>query len=189
MHQLAPRRRTTNRRYPKWAAALLLAAAVSACGPPPPPNVNDGHVAPPFSAATIDGITIDYPSSSNGNPSIVFVWSTWCPYCKVLLPRLSEIRADYENHGVEVIAVNAKERGQGDPAVFMREAGYDFVTIAEGDAIADAWEVDYLPGLFVVDGNGTIVFRRKWTELPAGSDVADLWERQVRKALDTLTTS
>jgi hypothetical protein len=29
-----------------------------------------------------------------------------------------------------------------------------------------------------------IAFRRPWTDLPAGEEVAQLWDRQVRGALD-----
>ncbi len=46
--------------------------------------------------------------------------------------------------------------------------------------------MQYIPGLFVVDGKGTIAYRRGWTDLPAGTTVAQLWERQVREALDRL---
>ena len=103
------------------------------------------------------------------------------------MPRLNDIRAEYAERGVEIIAINAKERGRGDPIAYMREAGWDFLTIVDdGDEIAGVYNVEYLPGLFVVDGEGTVVFRRKWTELAAGQEVADLWESQVRGALEAI---
>ena len=75
-----------------------------------------------------------------------------------------------------------------DPAAFIRDAGYDFVTIDDGDEIAELYDVEYLRGLFVVDGDGMIAYRRKWTELSAGQEAADLGESQVRNTLDTLLT-
>ena len=154
---------------------------------PPSDEVTDGDAAPAFVATGIDGRQVDFPASANGNPSVLFMWATWCPYCKVLMPRLNDIRGEYAERGVEVLAINAKERGRGDPVAYMKEAGWDFLTIVdEGDQIAEYYDVEYLPGLFVVDGEGTVVFRRKWTELAAGQEVADLWETQVRSALEDI---
>lgn len=173
----------------KWLVLAVLAflSTLVGCGPSPPPEVADGDSAPTFEATGIDGRKINFPTSAEGNPSVLLMWSTWCPYCKVLMPRLSEIRSDYADRGVEVIAINAKERGRGDPTAFIRDKGWDFVTIIDdGDQIAEHYDVKYLPGLFVVDGQGTVVFRRKWTELSADQEIADLWENQVRNTLDEI---
>ena len=175
-----PRRKT-----PILMLVYVSSIALIGCGSPQPPEVTEGDTAPQFVATGIDGRKINFPISDNDKPSVVLMWATWCPYCKVLMPRLDEIRSDYAELGVEVIAINAKERGRGDPERFVREAGWDFVTIVdEGNRLAEIYNVDYLPGLFVVDGRGTIVYRRKWTELPAGQEVADLWSNQVRDVLD-----
>ena len=173
----------------KWLVLAIFASlsTLVGCGPPPPPEVADGDSAPTFEATGIDGRKINFPASTEGNPSVVLMWATWCPYCKVLMPRLSDIRSDYADRGVEVIAINAKERGRGDPVAYIRDGGWDFLTIVDdGDQIAEFYDVNYLPGLFVVDGLGTVVYRRKWTELSAGQEIADLWEIQVRNSLDEI---
>ena len=117
---------------------------VNACRmwPPPPPEIAEGDSAPTFEATGIDGRKINFPASAAGNPSVVLMSATWCPYCTVLMPRLSDIRADYADRGVEVIAINAKERGRGDPIAYMRDAGWDFVTIVDdGNQIAEFYDV------------------------------------------------
>lgn len=38
----------------------------------------------------------------------------------------------------------------------------------------------------IVDGQGIVAYRRPWTDLPAGQTVAELWDGQVRAALDSL---
>lgn len=176
----------SNTRLYLLIAVMVAAFSLIACGPPLPPAVADGDAAPEFEATEINGRSIRFPAAANNKPSVVLLWATWCPYCKVLMPRLNEIRAEYYEEGVQIVAINAKERGRGDPAKFIRESGYDFITIAGGDDIAQLYDVEYLPGLFVVNGNGTIVYRRKWTELPAGVEVADLWEQQIRVSLDRI---
>jgi hypothetical protein len=46
--------------------------------------------------------------------------------------------------------------------------------------------VKFIPGLMVVDGEGSVIYRRGWTTLPAGSKVAEQWDGEVRAALDNL---
>ncbi len=60
------------------------------------------------------------------------------------------------------------------------------IAVADGDAIAAAYGVEYIPGLMVIAPDGTVAYRRAWTDLPAGDRVASFWSRQVRRALDQL---
>jgi beta-glucosidase-like glycosyl hydrolase len=89
-----------------------------------------------------------------------------------------------------VLAVNAKEddgedeSGAEDPRSYMDRNGYGLVTVLNGDAIAAAYAVEFIPGLFVVDASGMIIYRRGWTELPAGRKVAEFWDEQVRSVLN-----
>ncbi|MDJ0711813.1 MAG: TlpA disulfide reductase family protein [Woeseiaceae bacterium] len=173
----------------KIAAILCLLAgltALAACQSHSEPTIGHGGPAPTFQATTVDGRSIAFPEDFTDGPTVVLMWSTWCPYCKVLMPRLSEIKADYRSQGLQILAINAKERGYGDPALYVQEAGFDFLTIADGDLIADKFDVEYLPGVFVVSSGGDIAYRRGWTELPAGQSVADLWEEQIRSILEEL---
>lgn len=98
------------------------------------------------------------------------------------MPYLSDIRDHYNSQGVTVFAINIKENG--DPLAFAEEHPYDFVYLLDGDAIAERYSVRFTPGLFVVDADGKIVFRRKSTDLPAGREVAELWAERVTTTLD-----
>lgn len=148
--------------------------------------VEQGDKAPAWSARDFTGQEIAFPYSAAGKPTIVLFWATWCPYCKAFMPNLKRIQADYAHAGVTVVAINAKERGQGNAQAYVQSLGFPLVGIPDGDDIAEAYGVQYIPGLFVVDGKGTIAYRRGWTDLPAGSTVAQLWERQVRDVLSRL---
>ena len=89
------------------------------------------------------------------------------------MPYLEEIRRNNEQHDVQVFAINIKE--DGDPAAFANRNDFEFVYLLDGEAVAERYAVRFTPGLFVVDKNGTIVFRRKSTELPPGRQVAEFW--------------
>jgi thiol-disulfide isomerase/thioredoxin len=148
--------------------------------------VEQGDAAPAWRATDFAGKTVDFPRVADGKPAILVFWATWCPYCKAFMPRLKGIEADYRARGVKVIAINAKEDGRGDPKGYVQGLGFAPIAVANGDAIAKDYGIQYIPGLLIVDGAGKVAYRRPWTDLPAGTTVAQLWDGQVRTALDQL---
>ena len=89
-------------------------------------------------------------------------------------------------YGVKIVAIDAKEDGRGDPRAYVQSLGFSPVSIANGDEIAKAYGIQYIPGLLIVDGKGKVAYRRPWTDLPAGKAVGELWDGQVRTALNGL---
>jgi thiol-disulfide isomerase/thioredoxin len=162
------------------AAALALVLAIPASA------VEQGDVAPPWTARDFAGHTVDFPAVAQGKPTVVVFWATWCPYCKAFMPFLKNIAADYASHGVKIVAIDAKEDGRGDPQAYVQSLGFSPIAIANGDDIAKAYGIQYIPGLLIVDSKGTVAYRRPWTDLPAGRTVGELWDGQVRTALDAL---
>ncbi len=171
-----------------FAIAILL-LGVHACGQEEQTEVTGpieaGDMAPPWSGTDlIDGSTVRFPGVLDDNPAVMVFWATWCPYCKAFMPYTEAILNDYADHGVQIITFNAKERGRGDPVAYIESLGFPTVSIANADPIADLYGVQYIPGLMVVDGEGSVVYRRGWTDLPAGRKVSEQWDLEVREALD-----
>jgi len=167
---------------------FVAVAAVLAVFAGPAVAVEQGDSAPPFSAVDFDGRAVEFPAVAGGKPAVVVFWATWCGYCKAFMPYLNGIAADYAEQGIKVVAINAKEDGRGgDPRAYIRGLGFTPIAVANGDSIAAAYGVQYIPGLMIVDGDGTVAYRRPWTDLPAGRTVAELWDEQVRTALEALT--
>ena len=160
-------------------AAILLCASTAA-------SVEAGDAAPRFRAYDFDGQAVEFPPAATDETSVVIFWATWCGYCKAFMPKLERIEADYRGRGVRIVTINAKEDGSGNPAQYIAELQFPMTAVRSGNAIARAWNVEFIPGVFVVDGNGDIAFRRPWTDLPAGETVANLWDQQVREALEEL---
>ena len=133
-----------------------------------------------------DGRPVMFPGVLESRPAVVVFWATWCGYCRAFMPYLEGIQADYADAGVKIITINAKEDGGEDPKAYVDALGFPMVAVQDGDAIADAYEVEFIPGLMIVDGAGIVAWRRAWTELPAGRQVAELWSSQVREQLDAL---
>lgn len=165
------------------ARLLLVAAAAIAAQSV---AVEQDDVAPPWQATDFTGRAVEFPALLDDKPTVLVFWATWCSYCKAFMPYLKGIQSDYGTERINIVAINAKEDGEGDPRAYIDNLGFPLIAVADGDAIAEAYAVEYIPGLMVIDAQGTVAYRRPWTELPAGDTVARFWSRQVRRALDRL---
>jgi thiol-disulfide isomerase/thioredoxin len=163
-------------------SAIAMACLLMAAVPAGAENIQAGMVAPPFTLETADGSDFAFPQDASGQATILFFWATWCPYCKAVMPYLQRIVEAYADYGVQVLAIDFKD--DGDPVATMAELGYEFVVLPLGDLVAEEYGVWSAPGLLVVDGAGTVVYRRGPTHAPPGKAIAEVWDEQVRAALD-----
>ena len=166
-------------------AVVLMAAAAGCTQSEAPKALGQGDRAPAFTARTFDGRTVQFPELTNGKPTVMIFWATWCSYCKAFMPRLKAIKAEYGD-AINVLTINAKEDGSGSPAADIARLGIPMIAVRDGDEIAAAYDVEFIPGLMIAGADGVIAWRRAWTDLPAGSEVADLWASQVRGELNAL---
>ena len=172
------------------ALALLLIASCGSEEATKTGRLDKGDMAPKWTGIDlVSGQQKSFPALLNDKPAVLVFWATWCPYCKAFMPYAGQIQAEYAEQGVQVITFNAKEKGEGDPKAYLDSLQFPLVAIADADSIADNYDVKFIPGLMVVDGEGMITYRRGWTELPAGQKVAEFWADEVRLALNELLGS
>jgi len=152
---------------PRWIAVslLLLASAAGAAG-------LEGRKAPALNLAGADGVKTTLQAVVGDRIAIVLFWASWCPYCKALMPSLGRIASDVGHERVVVVAVNAWEDAETDPAAVLREGGHDFVLLKKGGKAAKAWKVRGTPGLFVVDRQGMVIYDRNARPLRVDPAVA-----------------
>lgn len=151
--------------------------------------IHAGDVAPAWSGTDmLDGARVEFPGVLQGKPAVVVFWASWCPYCKAFMPYLEAIQWDYGDSGVQIISLNAKQRGRGDPVAYAAALGFPLIAISDADSIAELYGIESIPGIMVVDGDARVVYRRGPTDLPAGQEIAQLWEREIREALDSLVS-
>jgi thiol-disulfide isomerase/thioredoxin len=172
------------------ALALLLIASCSAEEPAKTGRLDEGDKAPKWTGTDlVSSQQKSFPGLLNDKPAVLVFWATWCPYCKAFMPYAAEIQAEYAEQGVKIITFNAKERGEGDPKAYVDSLQFPLFAIADADSIANDYDVKFIPGLMVVNGEGVITYRRGWTDLPAGRKVAELWADEVRLALNEILGS
>ncbi len=88
----------------------------------------------------------------NGTPAIVDFWATWCPHCKRIAPSFDKVAADYE--GKLIVGK---------------------VDTDEDPAIAQKYDIEYLPTFVLLDGEGNVVDKvvapankaKSWSSAPA----------------------
>ena len=173
-----------------FTLALLLIASCSSEEPVRSGPLDKGDRAPHWTGMDLSsGQQKSFPGLLNDKPAVLVFWATWCPYCKAFMPYAGQIQAEYADKGVQIITFNAKERGEGDPKAYVSSLQFPLVAIADADSIAEDYDVKFIPGLMVVNGEGMITYRRGWTDLPAGEEVAAIWADEVRLALNEILGS
>lgn len=148
--------------------------------------VEIGDVAPPFEGMDEAGANVSFPAVIDGKPTIMVFWATWCPYCKAFMPFLEQIQKDYGTDQINVVLINHKERGAGDPVAYTNGLTFEQISVMEGDSIGDDYSVDFIPGLMIAGADGRIAWKRKSTDLPAGRQVGEFWDMKVREQLDKM---
>lgn len=147
--------------------------------------VRPGYTAPAWEAVNFQGQSVAFPELVDGKPTIMIFWASWCSYCKAFMPYLKDIQDEY-GEDIEIIAVNIREDegGESDPDAYVEQTGISMTAIRNGEDIAAAYRVKFVPGLMVVGTDGVVSYRRGRTKLPAGESIAQLWAGQIRDALD-----
>ena len=110
----------------------------------------------------INGNTVQTGSiSNNGKPVIISFWATWCKPCLRELKAIHEVYADWQDEtGVKMIIVSidqAQDANRVKPMVDGFGWEYEVLLDPNGD-FKRAMNVQNVPHVFVLDGNGKIVY-------------------------------
>lgn len=146
----------SNGRAAQWVVgvvAFALAAAAAAA-----PEV--GEPPPDYLGKTPDGEEVRI-SDRRGKVVLVSFWASWCGYCRKQFPVLDTFQRSVDRDRLEVIVVNFQEPVR-DYRRVLRQARSSPVTWthdADG-AISDAYGVNAVPRLFVIDKYGEVALAR-----------------------------
>ena len=160
---------------------FVLALGLLSASPVFSQPLNVGDTAPDWTLENKKGETVNYYEDSKDKVSVILFWATWCPYCRSLMPHLEVIYQNYRNKGLKFYAIDILEDGKIDPVEYFEKMRYSFTMLKTGDLVAEDYGIKSTPGLFVVDKNKKIIYRK-----PVG--VSDVLVKQnvelkVRQAL------
>jgi cytochrome c biogenesis protein CcmG/thiol:disulfide interchange protein DsbE len=120
------------------------------------PSAMIGKSAPPVVANPLGDLTpVTEEMIRTGDLKLVNFWASWCGPCRVEHPNLTELA----NNGLPVIGLNYKD-SDANALGFLQELGnpYQGVSTIDGRQSLE-WGVYGVPETFLVDGDGTILYR------------------------------
>jgi peroxiredoxin len=118
--------------------------------------------APGFSLPSLDGRIVSLSDFQGRKKLVVNFWASWCGPCRLELPVLRDF---YErNHNgasaFEFLAISIDD-DRASAEAFARQARLNFPVLLDLDhKIADAFQVEGIPVLFVIDETGNITYAR-----------------------------
>lgn len=135
-----------------WVAALAAPEMI-----PDTPLDLVGRTAPDFTAQTQDGAEFKL-ESTRGKTVILSFWASWCGPCRQELPALDVLAK--QRPDLAIYAVNV-DRTQADAARFLQRVQFDLPIVWDNNAEAlGQYDVMSMPTMFLVDGNGTVKWRK-----------------------------
>ena len=139
----------------------------------------EGKPAPAMTDQALPGyapVTRDLLAS--GEVTLVNFWASWCPPCRAEHPRLLEMAKD----GIRIVGVNFKDQ-EGQATRYLEDDGNPFLAVAFDPAgrTAIEWGVTGPPETFILDGDGTVLF--KFVGPLVGSDYEQRFVPKLQEAL------
>src|SRR2546423_3949061 len=114
-----------------------------------------GQTAPEWQLADAEG-QLHSLSQYRGKVVVMDFWATWCEVCAEIMPRMQKLHEKLADQGVVVIGVNSWEKK--DPIAHMKKKRFTYELLLKGEEIADAYKVSLLPVVYIIGGDGTIIY-------------------------------
>lgn len=128
-----------------------------------------------FTLELFDGETF-HLSDSEGHPTVVSFWSSWCPSCRLETPTVVEMEARYYKDGLKLVGIAIWD-SEENARKFANQHGLEFpVGLDKDGSIAIDYGVTGLPEKFFINRDGEIV--RKL--------VGPVTEQQMEEAILTI---
>lgn len=133
--------------------------------------------APGFSLLDTQGKTV---ALADFKGKVVFIdfWATWCPPCRISMPEVEKLYADYQGKAVQVLGLNLDENGDNARRFVERKKTPYPVLLAGDSDISSAYGVGGIPHFVLIDKEGRLV--NMWSGFAPG--MGEEW----RAAINTL---
>ncbi len=149
-----------------WTSTLI-AASPSAVGP-----------APDWQLPRLDGGSLGL-SELRGQVVLIDFWASWCVPCRLSLPALRDLQAEFAGQRLVVVTISVDE-GKDPARRFHARYGADLIALHDADGrVAAAYRLIGMPSSFIIDPQGQLVLRHE------GFRKGDehVWRKEIRRLL------
>jgi len=111
----------------------------------------------------LENLAGDMFSSSDllGKVTVVNFWASWCAPCKVEMPILNQMRADYSDSGFEVVGITQDPESRETVEAVVNELEIQYpILLTDGTLEDGVGGIPVIPGTLVVDRDGQVVDKR-----------------------------
>ncbi|HWQ53714.1 MAG TPA: redoxin domain-containing protein [Bryobacteraceae bacterium] len=162
-------------------AVLLLGSAAF------PQDFKLGSQVSDFTISDLDGKPVQW-STIKGDITVVMFVATQCPVSNAYNERMNAVYNDYFPKGVKFVAINANS---SEPAEEVREHArqnkFPFAVYKDaGNVVADRFNAQVTPEVFLIDRNGTI---RYHGYIDDSRNPARIQKQGLRMALDAVLSN
>lgn len=140
---------------------------------------DEGHLAPDFTLKTLDGNSVRLSDFRGKKVVLINFWATWCPPCRLEMPTMQQIYAEYKASGFEILAISIEPDAEQAISDFVKELRLTFPILLDPDMkVARKFRVIGLPVSVLIDRQGIIrakeVGYHDWTSKASRKQVETL---------------
>jgi peroxiredoxin len=139
----------------------------------------EGHIAPDFALKSLEGKTFRLSDLHGKKVVLLNFWATWCPPCRLEMPTMQKIYADYKEKGFEILAINIESDATEEIREFIKELRLTFPILLDSDMkVTRKYRLIGLPVSMLIDRQGIIRSKslgyHDWTDKESRSRVEAL---------------
>src|SRR5690606_25688570 len=113
--------------------------------------------APDFTLKTLEGEEVTL-SENDGKPSIINLWASWCPPCKVEMPHIQEAYEKYGDqvhfHMVNLTSLDNKKKMKK----YVKKEQFTFpILLDETGEVGEKYQAFSIPQTYVVNEKGEVI--------------------------------
>lgn len=141
-----------------------------------------GSEPPEFSVNDLAGRQITLSGFRHHKTVALYFWATDCDPCVSTMPTVERLHHQFEDRGVEIVAVNV---GDGSDLVrrFSDRNKYTFRMVADEDrTIGDLFGVGAIPALVVLDRNGRVTQTQIGDNPTRANELLEVLERLAQES-------
>lgn len=148
-----------------------------------------GSKAPDFKLPGVDDKVYSLASFDDKKGLIIIFSCNHCPYVQAYEERIKAIQKDYENKGIQIVAINSNDSDQYEDDSFehmkfrSKQKGFNFLYLRDEDqSAARAYGASHTPQIFLFNSDKVLIYSGK---------IDDNWKeeqkvqtRYLRNAID-----